>query len=164
MKKNKTEDIFIQFIVENKENFYRLAFSYVKNAEDALDIVQESIEKTIAKKASLKDGQSIKSWFYKIVVNTSLDFLRKHKKMSLVDEEALEYFISGENDVYQDIDLQRSLDELPMKFKSIIILRFFEDLQIDEVAEILHENTNTIKTRLYKALKLLRIKMNGSSF
>lgn len=160
MWKDKSEDKVIAFIIENKENFYRLAFSYVKNAEDALDIVQDSIEKAILKKESLMDNQSIKSWFYKIVVNTSLDFLRKHKRMSVVDEGTMEFLGSSKTDVYQDMDLKRSLDELPMKFRSVIILKFFEDLKIDEVAEILQENKNTIKTRLYRALELLRIHMD----
>lgn len=160
MWKNKSEDKVIIFIIENKESFYRLAFSYVKNTEDALDIVQESIEKAILAKESLRDNQSIKSWFYKIVVHTSLDFLRKNKKLSLVDEGTLAYLSSGKDDAYQDIDLNRSLEELPMKYRIVIILKFFEDLKIDEVAEILHENKSTIKTRLYKALELLRVKMN----
>lgn len=160
MWKNKSEDKVIIFIIENKESFYRLAFSYVKNTEDALDIVQESIEKAILAKESLRDNQSIKSWFYKIVVHTSLDFLRKNKKLSLVDKGTLAYLSSGKDDAYQDIDLNRSLGELPMKYRIVIILKFFEDLKIDEVAEILHENKSTIKTRLYKALELLRVKMN----
>lgn len=160
MWKNKSEDKVIIFIIKNKESFYRLAFSYVKNTEDALDIVQESIEKAILAKESLRDNQSIKSWFYKIVVHTSLDFLRKNKKLSLVDEGTLAYLSSGKDDAYQDIDLNRSLEELPMKYRIVIILKFFEDLKIDEVAEILHENKSTIKTRLYKALELLRVKMN----
>ncbi|MGY0692501.1 RNA polymerase sigma factor [Virgibacillus sp. FSP13] len=159
MKKNRSEDKVIAFIIENQENFYRLAFSYVKNAADALDIVQESIEKAILKRESLRDAQSVKSWFYKIVVHSSLDFLRK-KKMSLIDEESLEYYLSGQNDSYQDLDLKRSLDQLPIKFKNVIILRFFEDLKIDEVAEVLNENKNTIKTRLYRALELLRVEMD----
>lgn len=160
MWKDKSEDKVITFIIENKENFYRLAFSYVKNAEDALDIVQDSIEKAILKKASLKDNQSIKSWFYKIVVNTSLDFLRKHKRISVVDEGTMEFLGSSKVDIYQDMDLKRSLDELPIKFRSVIVLKFFEDLRIDEVAEILQENKSTIKTRLYRALALLRIQMD----
>ncbi|WP_188456472.1 RNA polymerase sigma factor [Virgibacillus oceani] len=160
MRKTKAEDNVITFIIENQENFYRLAFSYVKNAQDALDVVQESIEKAIRKKDSIKDNQSVKSWFYRIVVNTSLDFLRKNKKIALVDDDTLDYFRSGKQDTYEDIDLQRSLEQLPITYKSIIILRFFEDLKLDEVADVLNENTNTIKTRLYRALKLLRVEMN----
>ena len=159
MKKSKAIDQLTQFIIENKEDFYRLAYSYVKNSEDALDIVQESIKKALIAKDFLKESQSIKSWFYKIVVNTSLDFLRKTKKISLVDEETLDFFSTGREDSYQNIDLKRSLEDLPIKYRSVIILRYFEDLKIDEIAEILHINVSTVKTRLYKALEILRIKM-----
>ena len=58
---------------------YRLAYSYVKNADDALDILQESIYKAISSIESLKDSSYIKTWFYKIIVNTSLDFLEKER-------------------------------------------------------------------------------------
>ncbi|OOP66754.1 RNA polymerase subunit sigma-70, partial [Heyndrickxia oleronia] len=75
MKKSKAIDQLTQFIIENKEDFYRLAYSYVKNSEDALDIVQESIKQALIAKDFLKDSKSIKSWFYKIFINTSLDFL-----------------------------------------------------------------------------------------
>jgi len=51
------------------------------------------------------------------------------------------------------------LDELPIEYKSILLIRFFEDLKIDEVAEILDENINTVKTRLYTALKKLKFKV-----
>jgi len=55
--------------------------------------------------------------------------------------------------------LIKALDELPIEYKSILLLRFFEDLKIDEVAEILDENINTVKTRLYTALKKLKFKV-----
>ncbi|MEH7613286.1 RNA polymerase sigma factor, partial [Gottfriedia acidiceleris] len=102
---------------------------------------------------------SLKSWFYRIVVNTSLDFLRKQKKVTVMDEETIELYSSGQDDNYTDIDLERSLESLPTKYRAVIVLRYFEDLKIEEVAEILQESPNTIKTRLYKALEILRIKM-----
>ncbi|GAB4072694.1 RNA polymerase sigma factor SigV [Barrientosiimonas marina] len=160
MKKNKSADTVITFIIDNKEKFYRLAFSYVKNVDDALDIVQDSIEKAIRKKNSLKENQSVNSWFYKIVVNSALDFLRKNKRVTLIDDETIENLFPGKYDVYSDIDLRKRLDELPIKFRSVIVLKFFEDLKIDDVADILNENKNTIKTRLYKALDLLHIQMD----
>jgi len=159
MRNSKLEQDFIQFVTENKEDFYRLAYSYVKNSEDALDIVQESIKKAILAKGSIRDTQSIKSWFYRIVVNTSLDFLRKKKKVTFVDEETLDFYSSGKEDRYKHLDLEKSLEELPMKYRSVIVLRFFEDLKIEEVAEVLGEKESTIKTRLYRALEMLRIKL-----
>jgi len=160
MLNRKTEKLLTRCITEHKENVYRLAFSYVKNKEDALDIVQESIYKAMTNIELLKNPDAVKSWFYRIVVNTALDFLRRNKKVSAMDHEMIETYTPGAEDVYTDIDLKRTLDDLPEKYRSVIILRYFEDLKIDEVAAVLGENVNTIKTRLYQALQLLRVKMN----
>lgn len=162
MKRNRgfnVEDKLVQFIRGNKENFYRLAYSYVKNKEDALDIVQDSIQKALRSSDKLQDINHLKSWFYKIVVNTSLDHLRKMKRVNIIDAETLEYISIGKEDNYENIDLDRAVKHLPPEYQTIIILRFFEDLKITEVAEVLNENTNTVKTRLYKALEILRIEM-----
>lgn len=153
------QKLFTDHVIKNKENYYRLAYSYVKNADDALDIVQESIYKAISSIESLKNPKYIKTWFYRIVVNTSLDFLRKHKRVDVVEQEILERCISGDEDDYENIDLHRALDELSPNYRTIIVLRYFEDLKIEEVADVLNENVNTVKTRLYRALKMLRVKM-----
>jgi RNA polymerase sigma-70 factor, ECF subfamily len=159
MNNSNKEQALVQLITENKENFYRLAFSYVKNKDDALDVVQESIQKALLTVGNLKDDQKLKSWFYRIVVNKSLDFLRKHRRVNVMDDATLEFFSNGNHDVYQDIDLERCLDNLPEKYRTVIVLRYFEDLKIEEIAEIVKENQNTIKTRLYRALSMLRIQM-----
>jgi RNA polymerase sigma-70 factor (ECF subfamily) len=151
---------FVDYAIKNKENHYRLAFSYVKNADDALDVVQESIYKAISVIDTLKNPGYLKTWFYKILVNTSLDLLRKRKKLIVVDDEVLLSYDSGAFDNCEDIDLQKALDSLPPQYRSVVILRFFEDLKIEEIASILDENVNTIKTRLYNSLKLLRIQLN----
>ena len=148
------------YIISNKEKYYRVAYSYVKNTDDALDIMQESIYKAVANVDSLQDISYINTWFYRIIVNTSIDFLRKQKKVIPVDNEVLASFVSEINDEYENFDLQRAMDNLPEKYRVVVVLRYFEDLKIEEIAEILNENTNTIKTRLYKSLKLLRIKMD----
>ncbi|HBM75572.1 MAG TPA: RNA polymerase subunit sigma-70 [Clostridiaceae bacterium] len=149
-----------EYAVRYKENYYRLAYSYVKNTDDALDIVQDSIYKAISSMSSLKNPNCIKTWFYRIVVNTSLDFLRKKKNVSVLKEEVITSIDCGTVDEYENFDLQKALDNLPDKYRTVIILRYFEDLKIEEIAEILNENINTIKTRLYKSLKMLRIKMD----
>ncbi|WP_339317139.1 sigma-70 family RNA polymerase sigma factor [Paenibacillus sp. FSL R10-2734] len=162
LKRNK-EKLLTLCITDNKENIYRLAYSYVKNKEDALDVVQESIYKALSSIGLLKNPESVKSWLFRIVVTTSLDFLRKHKRVQPIDDEALDYFIPGAEDVYPDFDLERTLDDLPLKYRNVIVLRYIEDLKIEEVAEILNENVNTVKTRLYQALQLLRVTMQEES-
>lgn len=157
MKKKDVSELFVTFINDHQGDFYRLAFSYVKNKEDALDIVQESIKKALISIETIQNPSSIKSWFYKIVVHTALDFLRKQKKITLADDQTIEYLRPGKEDVYRDIDLYNALDELPFHYKTVITLRYFEDLKLEEIAEILDENINTVKTRIYRGLKLLHI-------
>lgn len=159
---NNSEKEVIDCILENKENFYRVAYSYVKNSEDALDIVQESIQKALISISTLQKQTAIKSWLYRIVVNTSLDFLRKHKRVTVVDEQKIDSISTGVDDHYENIDLKKALEELPDHYRDVIILRYFEDLKLEEVAEILQENINTIKTRIQRALKMLRLKMDES--
>lgn len=158
--KSNLEQQIIDYVTKYKENHYRLAYSYVRNADDALDIVQESIYKAFSSIDSLKEPRYIKTWFYRIVVNTSLDFLRKHKKVIAVGDEYFSSLDSATVDTYQNFDLKEAMAALPEKYRSVIILRYFEDFKIEEVAEILNENINTVKTRLYQGLKKLRVKMN----
>ena len=154
LKRTKVE----KYIIDNKDSFYRIAYSYTKNEEDALDVVQEAMYKALYSVENIKEVNYIKTWFYKILVRTSIDFIRKNRKynnmtdIDLIDE-------TGEYDKYTDLDLRRALEELPIEYKSIIILRFFEDLKIEEVAIILDENVNTVKTMLYTALKKLKLKI-----
>lgn len=149
-----------KYIIENKGKFYRIGYSYTKNADDALDIVQEALLKAMSSMKTLKTPDYFNTWFYRILINTALDFLRKKKRTLPADEEFFSANVEGRADDYSDMDLQRALDSLPENYKSVIILRFFEDLKIQEIARILDVNENTVKTRLYKSLKILRIKLS----
>ncbi|WP_024621320.1 RNA polymerase sigma factor [Metaclostridioides mangenotii] len=156
LKRKKVEE----FIIENRENFYRVAYSYVRNEQDALDIIQDSIYKALNSVEKLKEIKFIKTWFYRIVVNCSIDYLRRNKKYSdFLLKEQLEKIESYED--HTNLDLKKNLDDLPEKYRIIIVLRFFEDLKIEEIAKILDENVNTVKTRLYQGLKKLRINIES---
>lgn len=157
-RKPRLEKIITEYVLGNKESFYRLAYSYVQNPEDALDIVQDSIQKAITAN-TLIDEKAIKSWFYKIVVNTSLDFLRRRKKMKVADDTTIQLYSQGHIDHYKDMDLHQALNELPPDYRSVIVLRYFEDLKIEEVAHILDLNINTTKTRIYRGLEILRVQL-----
>ena len=137
----KKEKELKKYIVDNKESLYRFAYSYVKNQDDALDIVHDSICKSLTKIDTLKE----------------IDYIRKNKKYVINNDLDLDDSISY--DTYENIDLQKALDELPEKYKTIVILRYFEDMKISEIAQVLDENTNTIKTRLSKALDKLKLKL-----
>ncbi|WP_250278217.1 RNA polymerase sigma factor [[Clostridium] colinum] len=144
-------------IIENQDKFYRLSYTYVRNKDDALDIVQNAVVKALEKYKSIKNEEAINCWFYKILVNENLLFLRSKKRdiKNEVSIEEMPYFEKF-ND---DIDIFDQIKFLPTDTQTIIILHYFEDLTLAQVSEITNCNLNTVKSRLYSGLKKLKIKL-----
>ncbi|SCI82168.1 RNA polymerase sigma factor sigV [uncultured Clostridium sp.] len=144
-------------LLNNYESYYRLAYSYVRNQEDAMDIVQESAYRAIKNSSSVKQAEYAATWVYRVVINTALDFIRKNRKETV----GIEDVDSAHEDRYMDFDVWDSLEKLDEKDRTIIILRYFEDRKLEDIARIINENVNTVKTRLYRALKKLKIELAG---
>ena len=152
-----TEEMFVAYIKENQERFYRLAYRYVKNSEDAMDVVQDAILKAYEKYTTLRDADTIKTWFYRILVNTSIDALRRLHPTS--GSEVLELLPAkdGEPSVLDTLALSQAIDRLPAPQRTVITLRFFEDMKLTEIAEITGATLSATKNRLYRGLELLRV-------
>lgn len=143
-------------LIKNYEKYYRLAYSYVHNESDALDVVQESAYKAILKCDSLKNESYADTWIYRIVINTALDAIRKSSREQLGIEEDF----ASVNDTYDEYDLKTAINRLEPLDRSIVVLRFFEDLKLEQIADITNENVNTVKSRLYRTLKKLRVQLS----
>ena len=79
------------------------------------------------------------------------------------DVHTLEEIQAASEDIYENIDLKRAIENLDPKDRAIVVLRFFEDRQLEEIAKILDENLNTVKSRLYRVMKKLRLNLEGST-
>ncbi len=156
MDRQSKHDVITGCILDNQNQLYRLAYSYVNNREDALDIVQESICKALSSAKSLNSPAVVKTWCYRIVVNSALDFLRRRRKDLYLEADR----VVSESDEYRDFDLQTAIANLSTRNRTIILLRYYEDMKLEEIAEIMGENVNTIKTALYSTLRRLRVQLN----
>lgn len=145
-------------LIENYEKYYRLTYSYTNNETDALDAVQEGAYKAMAKADSIRNPEFVSTWIYKIMVNEALSILRNKKKVVPLFEDAEQ----GKNDSYTDVDLQNAIGGLDLTDQTIIKLRYFEDIPIKTIAEIVELNENTVKSRLYRSLEKLKIKLEVS--
>lgn len=150
-------DKIIEYILKNKEKYYRIAYSYVKNKEDALDIVQDSIVKALKYQSSLREVAYMDTWFCQIVINTSKNHLQKQNRCIDIDEDQLENYQKPSYDHYKDFELEEALERLSYTEKTIIILRYFEEMDLKQVSNIMEQNLSTVKSTLYRALKKLRI-------
>lgn len=150
----------VEYIETSQNKFYLLAYGYVKNREAALDIVQESIYKALSSANKLRNVEYVKTWMYRILVNTSISYIRKNKRIILSDKvpEMISPEIENLAEVY---DLYYAIDKLTPKFKTVIMLRYFEDMKIEDIAKVMDCNVNTVKSRIYASLGKLRNIIEG---
>ena len=150
-------EVLVEYIKENQNKLYKIAYTYTKNQDLALDIVQEAITKALENIHKLKQEEFVKTWFYRILINEALQTVKKNKKnieYELVENEAR--MQSNEDNLVESIDIYNRIEKLNDKLKTVIILRFFENLKIEEIAVITKTNTNTVKSRLYKGLNEIK--------
>lgn len=154
-------DKISQYILENQDKFYRLAYSNVENPQDAMDVVQNAICKALGHAGELRDIRALKTWFYRILMNESINFLRKNRRELLVEEFADEETYVCMQEYDQTENLNERLKVLPVEVQNIIRLRFYEKLSLQEIAEVTGRNLNTVKAKLYRGLKTLRVDLEG---
>ncbi|WP_066048606.1 sigma-70 family RNA polymerase sigma factor [Robertmurraya korlensis] len=163
-KKKSIEELIDEF----GKPMMNLAYTYVKDWRLAEDVMQEvfiSIYKDID---NLPNITSYKAWIYRITVNKCKDLLRKKffkkdiifdffghfsKSEKLTPEEQL--LVSTERK-----SLSLSVLELPVRYREVIILYYYEDFSTAEIAELLSQNVSTVKTKLNRGRQLLKSKLN----
>ena len=111
------------YLVAHQEDFYRLAFSYVKNRDAALDVVQESIVKALAKADTVRRPEYIKTWFYRILLNESMNHYRRTRRLVPLEDAAPEA-ADPRGDPAERLDLYDAIERLEPREKQIITLRF----------------------------------------
>ncbi|MBR5596760.1 MAG: sigma-70 family RNA polymerase sigma factor [Lachnospiraceae bacterium] len=158
--KKTNEQIVEQVILEQYNQYYRLAYSYVKNEADACDIVQNGAYKALRSSHTLQQQDYAKTWVYRIMLNEIFAFLKipKHDSYEYL-QESKGYEAEYTQDNYSDIDLKNALDTLQEEEKAIITMKYFEDKKLEEIAEILEENLSTVKSKLYRSMKKLKIRL-----
>ena len=155
-RKKDKEEIVEETLLTEYDRYYRLAYSYVGNPDDAADIVQEGAYKAILHCGSLQNISYVNTWLYRIVLNEIFAFCRRNQRERVLVEEVPE---QGRDDIYEDVDLMKALQELDERDREVIVLRYFEEYKLGEIADILEENVSTVKSRLYRGIKKLRLHM-----
>ena len=151
------------------ERAYYVALEFVKKDEDAQDILQESYVKALSKIGELDKPESFQSWLNQIVANKSKDFLKKKKPMLFEAEENEVFEVLPDEDLnfrpessLDQNELQRTvmevLDELNEEKRACVLMMYFEELSVSEIAQTLEIPEGTVKTRLFAARKDLKEK------
>jgi RNA polymerase sigma-70 factor, ECF subfamily len=153
---------FLELFQQYEQDIYRMAFIYVKNQNDALDVVQETACKSFKSIKHLKEPKYFKTWLMRIAISCSLDILNKRKKVVPMKPD-FEQYTSGyiNEDLTSEITLKGLIDDLREEEKSVVLLRFYQGMTLKEVSETLNLPLGTAKTILYRALTKLRNELKG---
>lgn len=161
IKDNKT-DAFEQLYNKCNKLVYGVAFSMVKNKQDAEDIVQIVFTKIYSIDKSKLPSKNEASWIYSMTKNETINFLKKKNNNINLDDI---YEIEDKNDnINKTIDKEsynKLISGLNDKEKEIISLKVLADLSFDEIAEILKTPTGTVKWKYYKSIHTLKILLSN---
>ncbi|WP_449537704.1 sigma-70 family RNA polymerase sigma factor [Ferdinandcohnia sp. Marseille-Q9671] len=147
---------FLKLYQQYEKDIYRMAFVYVKNREDALDVVQEVAYQSFRKIDTLEKPEYFKTWLMKVTMNCAINVIRKNKKVVQFKPDFEVLLGTEDQDLLLSLSLQEFMDMLQEDEKSVILLRFYQDHTLHEISKILEMPLGTAKSILYRALDKLR--------
>ena len=133
-----------------------MAFVYVKNQEDALDVVQEVAYQSFKKIHTLKEPEYFKTWLMRITINCAINVVKKSSKVIPLIAEFEKFIDSNDEDIPLNITLRDLIETLRDDEKSVVLLRFYHSFTFKEISETLGIPLSTAKSVLYRALNKLR--------
>lgn len=167
-------EAFERIVERYQEKGYRLAWSMVKDDDLAADVVQDAFLNVYRKLDTFKGDSKFSSWIYRVVVNAALMKLRKQKRRSEVQLEALSpsFLDSGHHagpvsqwrpradETALNHELREKIieavDELEPKYQSVFVLKEVEGLSLQEIGEVMELSVPAVKSRLHRARLFLR--------
>ena len=144
---------FAQEIHDARVSLYRLALSITENPHDAEDAVAEAVYKAYAKLRSLRDREKFRSWILKITANEAKGLVRKRGKMIFLEAAEMEKTTPGPETNHS---LWQMVQTLSQDQREAVILFYYEDLPIKEIAQIVGAAPGTVRVRLSRAREQLR--------
>ena len=159
--KNGDKEALLELIVAQKADYYKLAYVYMKNEDDAMDAMQDMIIILYENISKLRKDESFYSWSKTILVNCCKNKIKKNNRLVSIDE------IREENDENvienpeEKIALESYLSRLSFKHQEVIRLRYYLDLDYESISEMLKIPLGTVKSRLNSAMKYLKESIGG---
>jgi len=155
-----------------KDRVYNVCFRITGNPSDALDASQETFGILFRRIREFRFESRFSSWVYRVAVNASIDLRRRARSRRVASLEVVRDNSAGERSKFEPIDrmdmpsvtasrrefefeVQRAISRLSPKLRSIVVLRYIENLSYEEVAETLRISLGTVKSRLARAHEAL---------
>ncbi|GAJ98895.1 LOW QUALITY PROTEIN: RNA polymerase sigma factor SigW [Geomicrobium sp. JCM 19055] len=167
-------EAFAQIVDAYKDKVYQVAYRMVGNAQEAQDVSQEAFIRAYTNIERYDVNRKFSTWLFRIATNLSIDRLRKKKPDFSLDAEVngaeglmvtpnlLQQMALPDEQVVTlewQASIQNEIDTLPPKYRAAIILKYMEDLSLQEMSEILDLPVATVKTHVHRGREALRKKL-----
>jgi RNA polymerase sigma-70 factor (ECF subfamily) len=151
----------IEFVLQKYSKMvYQLAYVRTKNRADAEDLLQEVFLRFLKSNIPFNDNEHCKAWLIRTTINYSKNLLTSAWfRKTVFLEDGLENYANvaekGKSDVFY------AVLELPVKYRVVVHLYYYEDFSVAEISTMLNRKESTVKTQLYRARELLKKKLQG---
>ena len=149
---------FETIIMENIDDLYRVAYGFFTEEEDRADAVSSAVLKAYEKISTLEKEEFFKTWITRILINECNQIIRNKKKVVFIEEYEERANIREEDNF--KIEIKSILNTMEADLKVIVVMYYFEDMNILEISEILEIPEGTVKSRLYRARQVLQKELN----
>jgi RNA polymerase sigma-70 factor (ECF subfamily) len=164
------QNAFTALVEKYKDPVYNVAYRMLGNAAEAEDVAQETFVRAYTQLRTYKDTHRFSTWLLSIASHLSIDQLRRRRFLALPLDNVpfLEWIadlgagpeqaaVQGET----SDEMQRLLQQLPPKYRAVLILRYWHDLSYEEIANVLHLTPALVKARLHRARELVARRMRA---
>lgn len=157
------KEVLIELMMSQKQDYYRLAYVFMKNQEDALDAMEDMILKVYENIQRLNDETAFYSWSKTILVNCCKNNLRRKNRVILIRNIPE----GSHDDVFkvkdEQIEIEKQLMKLNQKYQEVLKLRYYLDMDYETMSAILKIPLGTVKSRIHTGLKKLKQSMGVSN-
>lgn len=157
MSKRDLENEFEAKYNEYGNMLYKIAFLYLGNASDTEDALQDVFTKYLCGKYRFKNSEHEKAWFIRVTQNKCLDYLKKSGRKNECIDDVSATATYKNNDMEQDVISK--VIALPEKYKSAIILFYYNDYTVEEISKTLKISKSAVKKRLQRGRDILKLEL-----
>ncbi len=161
--KKGNKEALLELIMSQKDEFYRLAYTYMGNQHDAMDAMEDMIVKVYEKIDQLKNDEVFYSWSKTILVNSCKSLLKKGNKVILMEDLDHEEVVDPYKNSEQQMEIQQLLANISETQAEAIKLKYLLDLDYQSIAELTDVSVGTVKSRIFQGLKKLKGLSGGGS-
>ncbi|MCR4963855.1 MAG: sigma-70 family RNA polymerase sigma factor [Firmicutes bacterium] len=149
---------FLEYVIANRNQYYRLAYSFMGNEADSMDAVSQLSVVIMEKSAGIRDEAAFPAWSKRVLINICKTRLKEKKRREIPMEAPLEWAAASGGGVSQaeQLAVRQCIAALPTHYREPLLLRYYLNYEYAEIAQVLQIPEGTVKSRLHRAIGELR--------